>query len=330
MSAYHVATERDIEACFTAGKGRSGTLACSYLIAADETHVAPKLQRSLAKKEWAEQRADKVMERVETVDMENDAAVAAEEAQIIEDGEKTPEPRSEGSDATKQVVADAPLVTTPQPEIPERTHSERPPIATRHNTLEEVLALHTARRMKTPSDPSKKLKQGVSIPSQQRFLHYWSLLLAGAGPSGFWPSAPSPPPQPLPRVRLLELRIRLRELRGVKKGLVRIANELLERKATTKGKEHGDLGIRGSGPVWVSLARYDDPLLDLLEKWERHTRAENGHFGQRRRASEIMDGATIQDIFKSGEWDKVKMIKSFARLGSTESSTPVKEQSEVR
>lgn len=127
------------------------------------------------------------------------------------------------------------------------------------------------------------------------------------------------------------MRVRFREFRGVKKGLIRVANELLERKASGKGRSKPkNSSTRGGSPVWLSLARYDDALVEHLQKWEQFTRSEDGHLGRRKRGSEIMDGQTLQDIFKDGRWDNVKMIKSFARLGCSDGSTPLKEPSDVR
>lgn len=201
--------------------------------------------------------------------------------------------------------------------------------------LEDVIALHTSRRMKAPSTPDKKLKQGVSIPSQRRWLYYWSLILAHAAPPGFWSISNSTTSRPKALVRLLEVKIRMRELGGVKMNLIRVADKLLEKSNNNKSGRPKGSSERdwGKGLVWVSLARYNDELVETLEKWERHTRHDSGDMGKRRRDSELNSSRqeeeeSLRDLFSSGRWDKGKMVRSFARLGDVD-GVQMKESSEV-
>ena len=202
-------------------------------------------------------------------------------------------------------------------------------------TLEDVLALHTSRRMKAPSSPDKKLKHGVSIPSQRRWLQYWSLVLADASPPGFWSISDPATPKTESRVRLTEIRVRMRELGGVKMNLLRVADKLLEKSngSRSTGRKGTSVLDRGKGPVWISLARYNDELVEKLEQWEKYTRDVNGKMNSRREGSEYMPTSSgeesLRELFSDGRWDKGKMIRSFARLGDTE-GIKVKEQTDVR
>jgi phosphatidylinositol-3,4,5-trisphosphate 3-phosphatase/dual-specificity protein phosphatase PTEN len=185
--------------------------------------------------------------------------------------------------------------------------------------LQQVLDLHTSRRMKASSistnTSNTKPRAGVSIPSQRRWLLYWSQLLAGEGPPGMWGLSDmksgshddsNPPPILQKKVRITEISLRLRELSGIKVGLVRAANMLMDR-----GKDgRGLTDSLGNNRVWASLARYDDDLVNALERWEQSTR-DITNLGRRKHES----SESVSDIFTSDKWDKEKMVRTFARMG---------------
>lgn len=272
----------------TAGKGRSGTMTCAYLLSLDDNPSPPKLERSYAAKEWAKRRAEDFIEQLPSA----------------EDG--TGEP----------VLVDAQQVSeSPAQLTPSSTLSSAKPLP----SLADVLDLHTSRRMKAPSD-GKKGKAGVSIPSQRRWLYYWTLLLAHEAPSHVWGGLSPLPAVPekrtnTPKVRLTDVKLRMRETSGVKVSFLKVANAVIDR--TGFGKS-GSLEAKAAGDnhVWISLARYDDELVDVLERWEGHTRNEQGHLGIRRKGSEHMGEETLKDVFKDGRWDSGKMVRSFARMGA--------------
>ncbi|KAJ7484720.1 phosphatases II [Mycena latifolia] len=266
------APERVIVLHCKAGKGRSGTLACTYLLSLEQ----PTLGSS---QEGVQALAEEVMQAIEH---EDENAVPGQPALAT-----LPE-----SSATSPPPADAP---------------KPPPFA---DALKTVLDLHTARRMKPPG-ANEKAKQGVSIPSQRRWLHYWALLLAHEAPPHLW-AVPPPPAAAAPKVRLTRITVRMREAGAVKLNLVRAATALLDRTSLAKPG-----GAGGAGHVWVSLARYDDAFVGLLERWEVHTRDTNGHMGRRRTGAERLDGVELREVFDDrGKWDNTKMVRSFARLGA--------------
>ncbi|KAH9896956.1 phosphatases II [Cubamyces lactineus] len=297
-----------------AGKGRSGTMACAYLLSLDVAPGAPSLDRSLAEKERAKSRAEQVMNAMP----EDEAAdVASADGQA-------------GDDPIKHEITDGPddqaVGHTERPGDSSDSKQEEKTAPVRKdtgNSLSHVLELHTAQRMKRPSSPSKKLKQGVSIPSQRRWLYYWSLVLAHQAPEDFWTTDPVVLARPSPKVRLTQIKVRMHELSGLKTSLVRAVNTFVD----TAGLSKKMAATKSSSQVWASLARYDDEFVEALEEWERHTRDEGGNMGVRRKGADQIEGQAFADLVRKGEFDSKKMVRSFARMGTLRDEDIQKEES---
>ena len=300
-----------------AGKGRSGTMACSYLLSLHDDPSPPRLERSYNTKQWAKMRADDMMKVIPEDDSEDDRS-----KQLLSSGPETPA-------STQFLDPEDQPQRTETPDLTPPTSAGSTSARSFTASLEGVLDLHTARRMKAGSSPDNKVKQGVSIPSQRRWLYYWALLLAGDAPRHLWAIPPSPSDPNLKakakpkrlKVRLTQIILRMKETSVVKKNLVQAASMVIDRTGMAK---NGAIEARanGKGHVWVSLARYDDELVELLEKWEAHTRDVGegeggvGHMGRRKKGSDHMGTEAINQLFEDGNWDKEKMVRSFARLGT--------------
>ncbi|KAG1819373.1 hypothetical protein EV424DRAFT_1472640 [Suillus variegatus] len=197
------------------------------------------------------------------------------------------------NDAVLEELGEA---AVPAPSIVEETLPE---------SRDENQHLHTSRRMKAPSIPTNaKSRAGVSIPSQRRWLLYWSRLLARPGSTCLRNGSNSSSILAT-KVRITEISLRLREISGIKAGLVRAASLLMDR-----GKDRNGLVGPRNNRVWASLARYDDDLVDALESWEQSTR-DNTNLGRRKSES----SESVSGIFASDKWDKEKMVRTFARMG---------------
>ena len=266
-------------------------MACAYLLTLADL---PRPPGATNVEESAKQRAEDLM-NIMPADV--DASVNAE-------------PQSDAASSSSDPIKHELSVVSDEPrELPARASTAQTA------SLDDVLQLHTAGRMKRPSSPGAKTKHGVSTPSQRRWLYYWSLLLAHTGPRAFWA-----PDVRAPRVRLTRLVLRMRALSGTKAGLLRAANAFLDR--TGRGKA-------GGAAVWASLARYDDELVRTPEGWERATRAADGQLGVRRPGSEHQpDGRELRDVFGSAQWDAGKMVRCFARLGAVDGGSAGAEEAD--
>ncbi len=120
---------------------------------------------------------------------------------------------------------------------------------------------------------------------------------------------------------------------GFGRAAINLFNSALE--LTGQGGDKQGVG----GDVWVSLSRYEDSFVDLLEEWERRTRSSSnitkakdaiGADGvETHEEKEGWDVGT-HGIFTDGKWDVGKMVKSFARLGEYNKEDVRVETTEVR
>ena len=176
----------------------------------------------------------------------------------------------------------------------------------------------------------------MSISSQRRFLYYWSLLTLTPEvvPRHFWTppalsttTAEQTEPSALqPRVWLKHIKVRVREPSIIKQTAISILNSAMETVGVGRDIE------RGKGEIWVSLARYNDGMVDEMERWEKRTRGDR--VGQRQKGADLSKGFNgepgLKDFYTDGKWDNEKMVRSFARLGAEEGGVVDGEDSQVR
>lgn len=268
-----------------AGKGRSGTLACAYLLSRYAS-PSPSMPKSLR-----------------DMDSFSDWSLIGEK-----EGLQTPSP--EMSTALPATIVRPPVRPASVSCGADLSRVSSEPAA---NVLEKVLDLHTSRRMKPslrPSryhpDVSRKRHMGVSIPSQRRWLSYWSQVIAGKGPPSLWPFPEEDHPRNpetlndktswLTKVKLTKLTIRMHEPSITQPHLVQAASMVI----TSAGKGRA-ISESTTGRLWACLARYSDRLVDELEHWEKE--------------SHELGGAIHSSPFKTDQWDQAKMIRSFAQMG---------------
>ena len=265
----------------------------------DDAIAPPKLKRNYNVSEWAKSRAEELMQEVV---VETDGAATA--SSICSD-----------SDMPTATDKETPRNSAAEKALPDKSSMEGTikssaiPTGNEHalkaaSSVDKVLQLHTSRRMK----PSGK-RFGVSIPSQRRWLRYWSEFLHGVAP----PQLPLYPKseEKSPKARLYGMKVRMREEGGgAQVAIVRVANALIE---SAPRSVVGNVKDRGAGDLWVSLARYEDAMVEEIEK-----RVRNGD------DIEYEDDQVTRknNMFASSKWDGKKMVKSFARMGLTHGAGP--------
>ncbi|THH32547.1 hypothetical protein EUX98_g1630 [Antrodiella citrinella] len=298
-----------------AGKGRSGTMACSYLLSLVDAPIPPTNNKGKSKKEHATIRAEEFMDAMPT----DDNTEFKLRAELTDESQ---------ADPVRDNISASNMNGDSSSPVSSHSSTISGNNATK-NSLSHVLDLHTQGRMRRPTllEEKAKQKQGVSIPSQRRWLYYWSLLLAHQGPPGFW-SIDALVEKPSPKVRLKHINVRMRELSNLKSGLVRIVNAVVDRTNLAKATHLRASTVHNAhSHVWISLARYDDDLVEELEMWEKQTRSEDG-LGIRKPGHDFLAGKDVSNIFGDDKWDKKKMVRSFARMGTHDEDSVTREETE--
>ncbi|KAH7882372.1 hypothetical protein F5I97DRAFT_1816987 [Phlebopus sp. FC_14] len=275
-----------------AGKGRSGTLACAYLLSYFVPPSSSCIRPIQENDEWAILDVKEYSQSVSSQSMRRESLAT-----------RMSMPRSISDSGLERVA-----ITTSNHESAASSC-----ISSASPTLEQVLDLHSSRRMKSSGNQSKatsstrKRKMGVSIPSQRRWLLYWSQVLSGEQPTPFRRvpldgnrsmSHVEPPPQ---KIRITKLIVRIRGLSGIQPRLVQAATTVMN-----SASKRRDGCSPSSQEIWASFSRYNDTLVNELERWEQLSRNPPG----------IYELTRTSNPFQSGDWDKSKMVRSFAHMAA--------------
>ncbi|WRT64569.1 uncharacterized protein IL334_001501 [Kwoniella shivajii] len=258
-----------------AGKGRSGTLLCSYLLSLPALPPPPQLDSSYThkdlKKRLEERKKETSSENTTPSedDRDRDGWVYVGSGQDITGVQVTEDQTELGRTSTpahSEKINVAPVTRSTNSSTTTLSNpSSSPSINIQVDTnppypidigdegnpgevgqedrkdgrVDEVFKLHSSRRMKPTSSG-----RGVSIPSQRRWCRYIHLLFNNQAP----PSYTSPKPS---RVRLVSITLLLTPPSGWHKPLASLVI--------------GGTGGTGQGKAWASVARYDDEYVDELK-----------------------------------------------------------------
>jgi len=102
---------------------------------------------------------------------------------------------------------------------------------------------------------------------------------------------------------------------------VKVISSMLETTGASQSKKKAGRDV-GADEVWISLSKYQDDFVNMLERWERHTR-DPTRLGKRRAGAQHMKTGEAEDeelerIFSEGKWDNSKMIRTFSHLSTTD------------
>ncbi|WVQ79850.1 hypothetical protein IAT38_001950 [Cryptococcus sp. DSM 104549] len=301
-----------------AGKGRSGTLLCSYLLSLPELPPAPELDRSYSYKELAQRKAQRDQaDQAAASELAGDSSErdgwvyigggqGAAGVQVEgEESEGGPEGEREGGVSTparsERIQVDSVARSTssstttlsrpsppPSVDIPVRSGPPFDPLDIGDEG--EPGAKGQEDRADGRVDEVFKLHsgrrmkptstgRGVSIPSQRRWCRYIHLLFTNQAP----PSYLAPHPQ---RVRLASITLLLSPPSGWQKPLASL---------------FVGSGGTGQGKAWASAARYDDAYVEELKT--------------RGGAGEGVEGqVSWGGVGGEGVFDTHKMFRSFGKM----------------
>ncbi|WWD21702.1 hypothetical protein CI109_106189 [Kwoniella shandongensis] len=251
-----------------AGKGRSGTLLCSYMLSLPALPPVPQLDRSYTPKELARRAALREEAEVgnpsssDESDREGWVHIGGGHAVTSvrvndtreEGGASTPahSERINVAPVARSINSSTTTLSQPSPppsvDIPVSTHpidvgDERPAGEPGQEDradgrVDAVFKLHSSRRMKPTSTG-----RGVSIP-KRRWCRYIHLLFNDQAPTSYL--APK-----VQRVRLVSVTLLLSPPSGWQKPLASLVI--------------GGSGGTGQGKAWASVARYDDEYVEELK-----------------------------------------------------------------
>ena len=295
-----------------AGKGRSGTLLCSYLLSLDELPPAPQSVLSYSHKERAGlgSKAKEVMsgnskagegerkdgwilvgggDEVDEVEVEERAQAQAQAqgtapGSVPMQGGEDGEMHRSTSSASLTTVSDSVVseqISYQPIAIGDEADYEQPEQYDRKDgKVDRVFKLHSSRRMKPTTSG-----RGVSIPSQRRWCRYVNLYFQRQHPSAL---SISDGESPL-RIKLVGITLKIKAPSGWQKPLA---------KAVVGGES-------GQGKAWASIARYEDEYVDKLRELVRHGDGKDPTWG---------------GVGGDGRYDSHKMFSSCGKLTSVSTS----------
>ncbi|RXK39199.1 hypothetical protein M231_03556 [Tremella mesenterica] len=264
-----------------AGKGRSGTLLCSYLLSPDTLPPAPQLPTSYSTHDPSQLRHDNDDREANTEDPHTPARseglrvasrAGSTASSLTTISRPSPPPSVQISYLSEEAYA--PMDIDDEGDLRRPGQRDR-----RDGKVDDVFRLHSSRRMKPTSSG-----RGVSIPSQRRWCRYVNLLFTNKAP----PSYLSP----------VRTRVRL------------ISITMLLNPPTTWQKPLASLVVGrsgGQGNAWASVARYDD---DYVAELKCRGGGGEGVGGE----------ITWGGVGGTGEWDTKKMFRSCGKMVSAPTS----------
>jgi phosphatidylinositol-3,4,5-trisphosphate 3-phosphatase/dual-specificity protein phosphatase PTEN len=274
-----------------AGKGRSGTLLCSYLLSLDDLPPAPQSVMSYSHKDRAALDAQAKLkgeterkdgwilvgggDEVDEVEVENRGEVAPVGGVPTENELQRTDSSASVTTVSDSVVSEQvsyqPIAIGDEADYQQPEQYDR-----KDGKVDKVFKLHSSRRMKPTTSG-----RGVSIPSQRRWCRYVNLYFQRQHPAAL---SISDGEDPL-RIKLMGITLKIKAASGWQKPIA---------KAVVGGEG-------GQGKAWASIARYDDAYVDELRRLVRQGDGKDPTWG---------------GVGGDGHYDKSKMFRSCGKVTS--------------